>query len=465
MSGYAFSLIVLGVVPPFLLFVAARMDRRGDIAHPLTVIGWTFVAAYGLKSLYLAYAVDAMVPFRTRQQSGDILYIGQLIVLVATIALILGYFTMARKGFRPRARTRQRNVLLWKTVYWAVFALCLAGLAQLFVMKGLHVQLMTLQFTTAKYYVDEVSGEKSSLGFLLMSADVLVVYFLYYIATGGKFLRVTAYTLAIGFVCLTYFLSSQRMGVLNILIGILILSRQSLFNITSKSAVKRLALLAAVIPVLSIASNIREERREVSASELSIAAGLESTANHVFEGFYALDPIKITMIAQSDEDHLLGESFAMFLVAPIPRLIWPEKPSVRLGPYVGQALLDFNNNSGAPPSAIGEFYINFGLPGVVVGMFLVGILLKVVRSTYFLSPDPVFSRVRYALALMIVVHFFIADFSYAVLFVFKYGIGVFICERYWRARLSARSVTAPQTSLDQNNPALDGLAGVTRPIP
>jgi oligosaccharide repeat unit polymerase len=465
MSAYALTLIVLGVLPPLLLFLAARLDRGGDIVHPLTVIAWTFVIAYGLKSVYLAYAVDAEVPFRTREQSGDILYIGQLIVLVAATSMIVGYFMMARKGFRTAPPRRQRNTLFWTSVYWAVFALCLAGMVQLFVMKGLHIQLTTLQFTTAKYYIDEDTGERSSLGFLLISADILVVCFLYYLANGGKFLRINPYTLAIAFVCLTYFLSSQRTGVLNILICVLIMSRQSLFDFRSRAALKRLALLATVIPVLSVASNIREERREVSASELSILAGLESTANHVFEGFYALDPIKITMIARSEEDHMMGESFIMFLVAPIPRLIWPEKPSVRLGPYVGQALLDFNNNSGAPPSAIGEFYINFGMTGVVLGMFLMGVLLKIVHSTYAIAPNPVFSRVRYALAVMIFVHFLIADFSYAILFVFKYGIGIFLCEKYWSTRLAPRSNAVPARPTPQNLPAIDGVAGPTHQLP
>lgn len=465
MSAYALTLIVLGVLPPLLLFLAARLDRRDDIVHPLSVIAWAFVVAYGLKSIYLAYAVDAKVPFRTREQSGDILYIGQLIVLVAAMSMIVGYFTMARKGFRTAPPRRQRNTLFWTLAYWAVFALCLAGMAQLFVMKGLHTQLLTLQFTSAKYFVDEDTGVRSSLGFLLIAADILLVYFLYYLANGGKFLSLNLYTLAIAFVCLTYFLSSQRTGVLNVIICVLIMSRQSLFNFSSKAALKRLALVATVIPILSLASNIREERREVSASELSIIAGLESTANHVFEGFYALDPIKITMIARSEDDRLMGESFIMFIFAPIPRLIWPEKPSVRLGPYVAQALLDLNTQSGAPPSAIGEFYINFGMIGVIFGMFLMGVLLKITYSTYKIAPNPVFSRVRYVLTIMLFVHFFIADFSYAILFVFKYGIGILLCEKYWSARIAPISNAAPVKCNITILPAINGVVGATRHLP
>ena len=130
---------------------------------------------------------------------------------------------------------------------------------------------------------------------------------------------------------------------------------------------------------------------------------------------------------------MLGESFLMFFVAPIPRVIWSEKPSVRLGPYVAQALLDFNNNSGAPPSAVGEFYINFGISGVILGMFFLGGLLRILFATYLMSSDTKFSRIRYALSIMIIIHFLIGDFTYAILYVFKYGIAMAICERFWRA--------------------------------
>ena len=441
MSFYAFSTLLLGALPPAMLFFLNRFDRKLDIASPLGIMAWTIVVSYSLKSFYMAYALDAGHAFRTQESTGDLLYIGQFIVLLATFSLAVGYLMVPKLRFRPRIVRGQRNALFWKIVYWGVFALCLVLLARLFFLKDLHQQLLQLQFTSAKFYVDE-EGTKSSLGFLLISADILIIYFLYYITLGGKLLRPNIYVFAILFVVLTYFLSSQRTGVLNIVIGALIVGRHSLVSFRSKTALKRLVLVVTVLSVLSLASNIRQERREVGLSELSVAAGIESTLEHVFEGFYAIDPIKITAIAVLSDERLYGESFVMFIVAPIPRILWPEKPNVRLGPYVGQDILGFNNNSGAPPSGIGELYLNFGTLGVAMGMLLLGMVLAVIRNTYVRATEDQFARVRYAAAFMIVIHFMIADFSYAILFVIKYGIAILICERYWRSKLaSARPAT------------------------
>jgi hypothetical protein len=55
----------------------------------------------------------------------------------------------------------------------------------------------------------------------------------------------------------------------------------------------------------------------------------------------------------------------------IPRVLWPEKPNVSQGEW-------FNKYVGAAPgtslgiTAVGELYWNFAIPGVVIGMFVVG---------------------------------------------------------------------------------------------
>lgn len=75
----------------------------------------------------------------------------------------------------------------------------------------------------------------------------------------------------------------------------------------------------------------------------------------------------------------LGGTFLAILWALIPRQIWPDKPW-SLG-------VQFNNtylvhaaipDSSVSPSLIGEFFMNFHIPGVIVGFFLIGLLARVV---------------------------------------------------------------------------------------
>lgn len=79
-------------------------------------------------------------------------------------------------------------------------------------------------------------------------------------------------------------------------------------------------------------------------------------------------------------DYKMGETL---LRAPIsvliPRLIWPDKPSIVIGREFGETFRlihsrDRQTQIGA--SSIGELYWNFGTAGVLVGMFLFGVLYR-----------------------------------------------------------------------------------------
>jgi hypothetical protein len=85
------------------------------------------------------------------------------------------------------------------------------------------------------------------------------------------------------------------------------------------------------------------------------------------------DPIATAYLAGRVErdGYQMGATMEYAAYAFIPRVIWPEKPNVSKGDW-------FNKYVGAAPgtslgiTAVGELYWNFGVPGVVMGMFLLG---------------------------------------------------------------------------------------------
>jgi hypothetical protein len=85
------------------------------------------------------------------------------------------------------------------------------------------------------------------------------------------------------------------------------------------------------------------------------------------------DPIAAAyLVGRVEKDgYQMGATMEYASYAFIPRVLWPEKPSVSRGDW-------FNKYVGAAPgtslgiTAIGELYWNFGLPGVVIGMFVLG---------------------------------------------------------------------------------------------
>jgi hypothetical protein len=75
-------------------------------------------------------------------------------------------------------------------------------------------------------------------------------------------------------------------------------------------------------------------------------------------------------------DYRYGETL---ILAPIglliPRFLWPDKPSISIGREFGATFRLTNvmdSETEISPTMVGEFYWNFSVPGVIVGMWLLG---------------------------------------------------------------------------------------------
>lgn len=78
-----------------------------------------------------------------------------------------------------------------------------------------------------------------------------------------------------------------------------------------------------------------------------------------------------------------GETYIPLLVSPIPRLIWPDKPSMTLGQDFGHRydLIDDDDlqTSANLPQMV-ELYANFGWLGIIIGMLLLGVFYRVLYA-------------------------------------------------------------------------------------
>jgi hypothetical protein len=80
-----------------------------------------------------------------------------------------------------------------------------------------------------------------------------------------------------------------------------------------------------------------------------------------------------------------GKTLASILWEPIPRTVWKSKPAVRIGPTIGPPIYGFHPServSGDPPGILGEFWIDGGLIGVLLGMLLLGMGIRQVERWY-----------------------------------------------------------------------------------
>lgn len=73
-----------------------------------------------------------------------------------------------------------------------------------------------------------------------------------------------------------------------------------------------------------------------------------------------------------------GKTMDYALYALIPRVLWPDKPNVTRGAwftaYLGFSVSEESATTSTGITAAGELYWNFGIAGLAMGMFLIGIL-------------------------------------------------------------------------------------------
>ena len=68
----------------------------------------------------------------------------------------------------------------------------------------------------------------------------------------------------------------------------------------------------------------------------------------------------------------------------IPRIIWPDKPAMAIGQWITDQYgsgPDIESNTGS--SWIGEFWLNFGYPGVIIGMGVIGAYFRLLHEIFF----------------------------------------------------------------------------------
>ncbi len=122
----------------------------------------------------------------------------------------------------------------------------------------------------------------------------------------------------------------------------------------------------------------------VSQADLTsyLTAGLEATGHR----FNALG---ITSVIVRDTPERVpfqgGWSIGYVFVAYVPRILWADKPMVTM---LGQWIT--NNYGPGPhitshtaPSWVGEFYLNFGFPGILLGCITLGVLFRLLQELFF----------------------------------------------------------------------------------
>ena len=117
-----------------------------------------------------------------------------------------------------------------------------------------------------------------------------------------------------------------------------------------------------------------EAIKNLGYQSLSRASLLDQTAN-------------VMQLTPEIVPYQYGRLYSYMLVTLIPRFVWPDKPSVNEANqfYQVEYGLTSKENLGSVSIAVGfltESYINFGWPGVILIMYLIGIFFDFFQKNF-----------------------------------------------------------------------------------
>lgn len=435
---YTSTIFLFSILPTaLLLWVAFHEDQR-EAPSPALVIGIAMTAGYSLKGLYLAYASATGAYHRLNYASAGIVDLGVLATTFGTICFCAGYLILSRDFVRRKSpfTLPERNGIPPQILYWGLFALSLLLMVIYFLQMGFLEQVLALQFTAQKKFTLE-GGQTTALGFLTFGGEFLIVFLLYYLVMAKRISFTHPIVLVILFCSLCWFLASRRNAVLILFALILLVASARIVKNQIVASLTRYAIIGAGVIILSFAALIRVGGSDKAVEDLSLIGALESTAEHVFVGSYFMDPAKTAVIIDSVPErvqHLYGRTYFEFVLTPIPRAIWPDKPDVRNSYFIADEILDLRTNSGVPPSGMAELYLNFGWGGIAIGMFIAGMLTYYVYRRFRNAADPRLARIPYACSILCIALFFLVDYTMAVLFFIRFQVAIYVASRYWVAR-------------------------------
>lgn len=375
------ALTVLGALA---LVVAAVPVLRRRHWHPAEPWLWVLLLVFSGVTMKLAWVAivgtdSPKIAYRLLNgHDPSVLLAGVIAVIIAMAALGLGYII----GFGPVSL--RRFPVIYKERWSPGAAAIVCGAATAIALLGFALFVLDTGGLTAtlsgKRFGDLQGGTHARLesSRFLWFRLALLAKFPFYVLLAMRLragrlpfllraILVVSGTLAVA----VPFYANNRAGIVLFLIDIAFISflltgrvdRRKLFALGGTALLFMLVLLAWR-----------------STADLSVLAGIERT----LFGRDAFD-VSVTgqIVSYQPTAWLNGQTLVGWIVAPLPDSLLPTKPLwMEFGPYVAQDIIGLGGSVGVPPKIIGELYLNFRWPGVIIGCFLLGGVFRSLWRTF-----------------------------------------------------------------------------------
>lgn len=394
LSAAYYALAVEGAV--FSVLVLVKYGRSGIyLFEPFTIITLVMVLVYlvapifqfaaGSTARYGVDVVDYCVPASS-------------LVMLGYFTFFLGYeFPLGRKRNRQHRAgvgfTEPQGPLAEKLGRWCYWIWAGAYLLNLFyyLRKGFNLVYIITGGLSGAETNDFLAEE--SLAFLAYSKFLLLGAWIVIYAYGeNKAIKVVLYALTL----LCMLLGGGRA---TLLIGIL--APVVLYFARNKKSPKGSSVIIALLALIALFAFMQVARTGIRTGSGIDMAGV--SLDELLNPFYAeIDDFKsfyaLLGTVPSKHDFLYGSQMIGYsLVLLVPRAIFPAKPYPSIYDLVYLSLGDQAVLNGNAYPAIGEYYVEFGIVGVVVCMWLLGVISRRLTGCYLYSKGKSLAMLAYAI--------------------------------------------------------------------
>lgn len=357
------TMVLVYFAAPLFRFASGSTDRYGVEVSPYCLEG-TILVMVGYFSFFLLYefgGVSRRASARSKAKKRSVFFRGvcgedaRRLVVLAWCIWIVGY--------------------LLTIAYYSG-----TGLGIVYILTG---GLVGGGFET----IESSTSFLSYLKYTLLAAWMMI-----YVYGGSRAFKVISY-------CLTFssmMLSGGRVGLFAVLLAPLVFSyarnkRTPRFSYT-------VLLIIALIFLFAIV--------QVARAGIQSGAGfsLEGySLEEIFEPFYSeIDDFKsyyaLFAVIPEKHDFLFGSQMILYsLILFIPRAIWPGKPEPEIYDIIELSLGSQAMANGNAYPSIGEYYVEFGVIGVIVCMAVLGYACRRLKNCYLHSEGRSLAVMAYAL--------------------------------------------------------------------
>lgn len=372
-----------------ILLVLVFIRKEYDIFEPIsfvmlfTLLGVTLRIAYLL--LYYRSNNDS-IAFLLRGKPPEFLLTSGILIIVALFSFVLGYAVNPWRLSIQQFSLIRRQEWSGRRFFVTLLGLeLIAAIATYFFIKELGVQFLALSDISSKHFeVVEGAGARTSFGYFRWPASFAEIAFylgITWFAASGKrwFSLAGGGVLLLGVLASVFpFLNSSRSSVAFIIISGMVICHY----LRKEISIRKMAYaVLTVVAILLMMTALRKNVNEVNA--LIDYLTMEKILDQLVGSGKFLDitkPAHIMAAIPTKVDYQFGMTFMLWLFAPIPRTLWVGKPVINISTTVGQMIYETMDVSGLgagiPPGFVAELYWNFHFPGILAGLFVMGLWLK-----------------------------------------------------------------------------------------